>query len=65
MEKKTGKKKGLLVFYTPDEMEYLRLWAKIEGYSMASLIRMSLFKANWKNELAKWKVKNELNDRQY
>lgn len=49
--KKGNRKKGLLVFFTADEYEYLKLKAKATGYSMATLVRLGTFRAAWQSEL--------------
>jgi len=49
--KKTNRKKGLLVFFTPDEREYLTRLSRDTGYSCTSLIRMQIFKSGWEKNL--------------
>jgi hypothetical protein len=53
--KKDKRKKGLLVFFTADESEYLARLSKDTGYSRAALIRLRAFKPGWVNEL--WKLR--------
>ena len=50
--KKGNRKKGLLIYFTPDEREYLTRLSKDTGYSCATLIRMKVFKSGWETKLA-------------